>query len=94
MVKLENQVFLGSDAFVERSSRKINENKDLRDIPASQRRGIPKPLEYYGNNMPDRNAAIISAYNSGGYSMKEIGEYFGLSYSMVSRILNVSCFKT
>jgi hypothetical protein len=89
-LNLKNQVFLGSDAFVERTSRKIDENKDLRDIPASQRRSIPKPLEYYGENMPDRNAAIISAYSSGGYSMKEIGEYFGLSYLMVSRILKTS----
>ncbi len=28
------------------------------------------------------------------YRMKEIGEYFGLSYSMVSRILKDSRFKT
>ena len=72
----------------------IDADKDLRDIPASQRRSIPKPLKYYGDNMSDRNTGIISAYKSGGYSMKEIGEYFGLSYSMVSRILKNSRFKT
>ncbi|MCK5121593.1 MAG: transposase [Methylococcales bacterium] len=93
-LNLKNQVFLGSDAFVKQTSRMIDADKDLRDIPASQRRSIPKPLKYYGDNMSDRNTGIISAYKSGGYSMKEIGEYFGLSYSMVSRILKNSRFKT
>ena len=48
-----------------------------------------------GDNISDRNTAIISAYKiSGGYSMKEIGGYFGVSYAMVSRILKGSKFKT
>ncbi len=91
---LKNQVFLGSDEFVETTSKKIENRKDLSDIPASQRRSIPKPLKFYSENYSDRNSAIISAYKSGGYSMKEVGEYFGLSYSMVSRVLKNSKFKT
>jgi len=91
---LKNQVFLGSDEFVERTSQKIKNGIDLSDIPASQRRSIPKPLKYYRENHSDRNAAIISAYKSEGYSMKEVGEYFGLSCSMVSRVLKYSKFKT
>ena len=93
-LNLKNQVFLGSETFIERISQQIDESKDLRDIPATQRRSVPKSLEYYGDNMPSRNAAIISAYKSGGYSMREVGEYFGLSYSMVSRIIKDSRFKT
>ena len=76
------------------SGLRVDESKDLRDIPASKRRSIPKSLKYYGDNMPNRNAAIINAYKSGGYSMKHVGEYFGLSYSMVSRIIKDSKFKT
>ncbi|MBP3974042.1 MarR family winged helix-turn-helix transcriptional regulator [Pseudoxanthomonas spadix] len=30
---------------------------------------------------------MLAAYRSGGYSMKEIGAYFGLHYSTVSRIV-------
>ena len=93
MVKLKNKIILGADAFVERTSRMIDNDKDLSDIPTSQRWSVPRPLQYYGDNIPDRNIAIISAYKSGGYSMKEIGEYFGLSYSMASRILKNSRFK-
>ncbi|MFZ1515251.1 MAG: hypothetical protein WAT21_07620 [Saprospiraceae bacterium] len=93
-LNLKNQVFLGSDVFVARISQQINGSKDLQDIPASQRWSIPKPLKYYGDTIKNRNAAITCAYKSGGYSMKEVGEYFGLSYSMVSRIIKDSIFKT
>ncbi len=30
---------------------------------------------------------IVNAYNSRTYGMKEIGDYFGLHYSRVSRII-------
>jgi transposase len=35
----------------------------------------------------ERDEAIFHAYASGGYSLKEIGDHFGLHYSRVSRIL-------
>jgi transposase len=35
----------------------------------------------------DRNAAIVAAYQTGGYALKEIGEHFGLHYSTVSGIV-------
>ena len=31
---------------------------------------------------------LVLAYDSGGYGMKEIGYYFGLHYSRVSRIIS------
>lgn len=94
MVKFEKSGFLGSDEFVETASKKIENRKDLSDINASQRRSIPKSLKFYSENYSDRNSAIINAYKSGGYSMKEVGKYFGLSCSMVSRVLKNSKFKT
>ena len=54
--------------------------------PARQRRAPPKPLPVYAARK-DRDAAIAEAYASGGYSMKEIGDHFGLHYSYVSRIV-------
>jgi len=36
---------------------------------------------------PDRNQAIAAAYASGGYTLKEIGAYFGLHYAHVSRLV-------
>jgi putative transposase len=34
----------------------------------------------------DRDEAIRAAYASGGYTLAEIGDHFGLHYSTVSRI--------
>jgi transposase len=31
--------------------------------------------------------AIVNAYLSGGYIQKKIGDYFGLHYSQISRII-------
>ncbi len=41
-----------------------------------------------------RNEAIISAYAGGGYSLKEIGDYFDLHYSTVSGIIKNHKSKT
>jgi transposase len=38
----------------------------------------------------DRDEAIATAYASGGYTMKEIGAYFGLHYARVSRIVQAA----
>ncbi|MDZ7662083.1 MAG: helix-turn-helix domain-containing protein [Thiohalophilus sp.] len=48
---------------------------------------MPKSLPDYEQHAMSRDEAIRLAYASGGYSMKEIGEYLGLHYSRVSRIL-------
>jgi putative transposase len=86
--QLRNQVFLGSEVFVERLQRTIDEDKDLSEIPTSQRRGKPREVAHYEKQAGNRNDAIITAYASGGYSMKELGDYFGLHYSRISRIVN------
>ena len=41
----------------------------------------------YEKAASSRNEAIYSAFVSGGYTMKEIGKYFGLHYSSVSKII-------
>ncbi len=43
--------------------------------------------DHYARSHRDRDKAIAAAYASRGYSMKAIGEHFGLHYSMVSRIV-------
>ncbi len=83
---LKNQVFLGDDQFVEKLQRKLSPDEDLSEIPKAQSRATAQPLEYYANSYK-RNEAIAHAYATGCYSMKQIGDYFGLHYSRVSRIL-------
>ena len=46
----------------------------------------PAPYELK-QNYSDRNTAIALAYQSGGYSVEEIGIFFGLPYSWLSRVI-------
>ncbi len=84
---LTNQVFLGSDHFVNEVKAQIEDDKDLSEISFAQKKPIAKPLNYYAKHYQNRDEAICAAFESGGYSMKQIGEYFELHYSTISRIV-------
>lgn len=85
--QLKNQIYLGTDAFIAKMQAKKPDKEDLSEIPLGQRRAMAKPLEHYAARSKTRNEAIVNAYNSGAYGMKEIGDHFGLHYSRVSRII-------
>ena len=85
--ELKNQIYLGDEEFIDEMQSKISPETNLSEIPSSQRRQVAKPLEYYEKKYSDRDEAILKAYESGGYSMKIIGDYFELHYSRISRIL-------
>lgn len=85
--QLKNQIYLGTEKFVEEMQSKISPETTLSEIPATQKRKPPKQLSYYKQKYPERNTAIAFAYHSGGYSMEEVGDYFGLHYSRVSRVI-------
>jgi len=72
----------------------IDQDKDLSEIPTSQRKEKAKELQWYDQQATSRNDAIKRAYASGGYSMKEIGAYYNLHYSRVSRIIKRAKRKT
>jgi REP element-mobilizing transposase RayT len=86
---LKNQIYLGDDRFVEEMQERLENDKDLSEVPLVQRRPRAKTLAEYKKQAANRNEAIAVAYASGGYSMKEIGEYFGLHYSRVSRLIGL-----
>lgn len=85
--QLKNQIYLGTDAFVEKMQAKKPAKEDLSEIPLGQRRAMAKSLEHHAARSKTRDEAIVNAYNSGSYGMKEIGDHFGLHYSRVSRII-------
>jgi REP element-mobilizing transposase RayT/DNA-binding CsgD family transcriptional regulator len=91
---LRNQVYLGSEQFVENMQALIDGDKTLTEIPLSQRRSTPQPINEYEALSTSRNEAIVRAYGSGGYTLQEIGDYFGLHYSTVSGILRSHKSKT
>ncbi|ADE13452.1 protein of unknown function DUF1568 [Nitrosococcus halophilus Nc 4] len=88
--QLKNQIYLGSESFVEKMQRQLDSEQDLSEVPSAQRRPVAKPLEYFSRKYRDRDTAIVQAYASGGYSMKEIGAHFGLHYSRISRIIRAA----
>lgn len=78
---------MGSDAFVQDMQSRQAAAADLSEIPLPQRRRPARPLAHYAKQASGRDEAIALAYASGGYGLKEIGQYFGLHYSRVSRIV-------
>lgn len=91
---LRNQVYLGDADFVTTMQALIDGDKDLSEIPLSHRRPKPKSLEHYVNSTNSRNNAIVIAYAGGGYTLKEIGDYFGIHYTTVSGIVKNHRSKT
>ena len=67
--------------------RKVPSGRDLCEVPQSKPRPQAQPLEDYARAHPERNRAIAAAYASGGYTMQQIGDYFGIHYSRVSKIV-------
>jgi hypothetical protein len=59
---LKNQIFLGSEVFVEEMQRKVNRDQHLSEIPKTQRRPVAQPLTWYFEKHPDRDRAIFEAY--------------------------------
>ncbi|MCV6614657.1 MAG: transposase, partial [Cellvibrionaceae bacterium] len=82
---LQNQAYLGDKQFIEGVAEKLS-TSDLDRLPSPQVRQV-KALADYEQAGENRNAAIYAAHRSGGYSLKELGEYFGLHYSTVSSII-------
>jgi len=64
------------------------------EIPSSQRRPLANPLQHYSDIASSRNEANVLSYSSGGYGMKEVGYFFGLHYSRVSRVIREAKRKT
>lgn len=89
---LKNQIYLGSDQFVEDMQCKINPKQSLEDIPRKQKQSPPKPLSYYENRYERRREAMAYAYLSRHYTLAEVGKWFGVSYATVSRaVKEIEC---
>jgi putative transposase len=90
---LKHQIFLGDEAFVARhQAMQYGLEGNLLEIPFKQRSAAPLPLAEYQAKTVDKHQSIYDAYRCGGYTQKQIGDYFGLHYSQISRI--VAKFKT
>ena len=82
--QLRGQIYLGSDAFVQKMQKQIDKKPGLGEIPRAQRRAISQPMEHFEKRYP-RDEAMARAYLSGRHTMHKIAEHFGVHYSTVSR---------
>lgn len=90
--ELRGQLYLGSEGFAQDLAAEPGE-EGLEEVPRAQRRPAPPALADLADAYP-RDEAIARAYASGGYTLREIGAFFGLHYSRVSRIARQAQGKT
>ena len=83
--KLNSQIYLGGERFVDRMKQSVPPKTSLDEVPRAQHRPIGKPLEDYVTSYVDPKVGMAKAYLSGDYTMKEIAQRFRVHYSTVSR---------
>lgn len=84
LANVQHQLILGDEAFV-RQHKDLYKESNVRNVSKAQRRVLAKRLEEYRSEYPSRNEAMAMAYQSGAYSMREIGDYFGVHAVTVGR---------
>lgn len=82
--QVQHQMLLGDPTFVAKI-QDANSSDELREVSKAHRRSVAKPLAHYQGTYTDRDTAMAEAYASGAYTMKEIGDFFGVHYMTVSR---------
>jgi REP element-mobilizing transposase RayT len=86
-LNLKGQVYLGDDQFVSRMQMHIESGKEDVQIPIAQRRPKPPALAQIERHSGNRDAAIIAAYATGGYSYQQLADYFGVHFTTIGRIV-------
>ena len=94
---LTHQIYLGDAAFVSAVQARVSELSLLTEIPRIQRCPVRGPLPSVNRNDAGvtlknarivRNHAVVAAFSTGRYTMREIGDHFGIHYSRISRIVS------
>ena len=84
--QLQGQIYLGSDAFIDKMHAMIDQRPALTKVPRAQRRALKWALSEF-DQRHDRNEAIALAYLSGQHTMAAIAEHFDVHYTTVSRLV-------
>ncbi|MDA1372202.1 MAG: transposase [Proteobacteria bacterium] len=84
---LRNEVYLGSEEFVENMQSKMANGAKLRGTPKVQYGPVIKPINWYFDRYRSREQAIVIAYKSGHHTQQAIGDYLNLSHTTIGRII-------
>lgn len=90
--KTKGQILLGEESFIKHFTEYLKGDKDLREIPKSQR-FLARPSldslfeEAIVKTKQKRDHMIEEAVENYGYTQKEIADHLGLHYSTISRLM-------
>ena len=90
---LNRQVFLGDDAFVERThnaAQAAHFNARDVNIPRAQQRPPAPPLSKIAAAHANCEEAMVAAHASGEYSYQQIAAHFGVHFTTVGRLVRAS----
>jgi len=82
---VREQAYLGDDDFLMELQKIKNKACSLGEVAKVERRQVEKSLQQFREEYPDRDRSMAAAYLSGAFTMKEIGDFFGVHYMTVSR---------
>jgi len=88
--ELRGRIFLGSKKFIEEHEEKLSAKESEKEIAKTERFASRPDLEEIFKNTKTkkiRNKKIYKAYEEYRYSLKEIGDFFNIHYSTISRIV-------
>ena len=90
--KLVGQIFMGSERFIARVQDLVDDKQEIKEIPRSQRYPGRPTLDRLFQASPDsnkllRNERIVKAHLDFGYTLKEIGDWLGVHYTTVSKVV-------
>jgi putative transposase len=91
MNNVQGQILLGSDEFVNKWKKQLANGKVMDKARQRKTRKI-KPLTDFGTRFKDVKIAMVKAYETGNYTLDQIGSHFGVHYSTVSRTVKKSGF--
>ena len=81
---LKNQIYLGSDEFVNTQLKNISTEQSLLNIPVYQKNPI-HPVEYFIDQYADKKESMARAYLSGHFTLESIAKSFNVGASTVGR---------
>ncbi|MDX2506465.1 MAG: transposase [Gammaproteobacteria bacterium] len=84
VTQVQGQILLGSDEFVSKWKKQLATGKVM-DKARQRKAKKAKPLTDFGKRFKNIKIAMVKAYETGNYTLDQIGSHFGVHYSTVSR---------
>ncbi|NIS09475.1 MAG: addiction module toxin RelE [Candidatus Dadabacteria bacterium] len=90
---VRGQILLGDEQFIEQMTLMLIKGRNKEDVPKWQRHIKRPALEVIFKGIEtksakQRNKKVKEAHGKHGYTLKDIGQYLGLHYTSISRIIN------